>query len=224
LGPDIISSRVLPVEGRDSHVLLGGFSTEEADRLFPFTDDDPAITHMGAYFGGQMLTRSSSDLVVPLREGANQILWGIRDEASTLTGFAWVSYYPKEGNKHVGLSLLLSEQGRGRGIGALATAGVLNAAMQPGVLHAASGVYPSVATDMDTFIHPVNLVSRGLCTSFGFKRVGERRLPGCGRVMWDHYVLPAERTQSRQQLTFVQYVSARSILAKAIAHYSTTVL
>ena len=185
-------------------VVLSSFTSEEAGTVLPFAPDDPSLPYLGAYLPPILIEGPeaySNDLV----EDKGTIVWGVFADRR-LAGFATLGISREAGT--VGYSIVLGQHSRGRGIGLLATVGMIATAKRPGLLRRTNPDFPWFVQVIDTSIHPDNAASQIMCerASFEFKGFNMQSIPQ-GDFPWNRYELrPEEITHVDQKIPLELFI------------------
>jgi GNAT superfamily N-acetyltransferase len=165
-GEAIDITRVRPLPDKPNtpeQVLLVPFDAQQAAEIVPAAPDDLALAHLSAPVR-QTYTGSPQQLYEKAAGGYGSVTWGVRVPGEGLAGAATVrSAYDTQVN------LFLTPQFRGRGVGELALAGVISAALAPGYLSARGDApWQRTPSSLVAEVHNDNIAAEKLLRGFGF--------------------------------------------------------
>lgn len=164
-GPELLVVRDGYVEDKAEQVRLGEFDPETFPSL-PI--DDPARRFMDSVLVRFLTQKDSAGRFMSRRiSDPDCILWGVIDDDQTV-GFASLSLDDQDRN-FCTYTIILHPCVRGRGLGGLATAGVVQKALEYDALHSVSAQFDRSMSGIGTAIHPQNRVSQTMCEQAGFE-------------------------------------------------------
>lgn len=169
LGPEFMVVRNVPVEGKANQVRLGGF---DPDRLPVLLGNDSTIRFIEPDLARELKRQSTASRYFDRRldDGDKEyIVWGVVDKDQPV-GIAMLALDYREAD-FCTYSIVLHPSARNRGLGSLATAGVVQVGLAESALHDVSAWFDSRMYGIGTAIHSENLPSQWMCEGAGFELV-----------------------------------------------------
>ena len=163
-GPELFVVRNIPLKDKANHVQLGEFDPDQ----FPLLSTrDPMSRFIDSVLLRRLKKRDEANRFFKHRASSQRsILWGIIEEYRPV-GFATLRLDDQD-RSLCGYTIVLHPSARHRGLGGLATAGVVQVGLERAALHTVSDRFARIMSGIDTEIHPQNVASRKMCERAGF--------------------------------------------------------